>query len=169
MHADAFLFDSRVAAALPAGKRGSSTRSLTHVASAAGSGGVPDRLAIAFSADADAPQRARSAAARALAHWPQERRDAALLVISELITNAVRHGARDDSDEVSLLVRRRGGAVRIEVVDPRSGDGVVADSGIGEESQRSGWGLPIVAELTDRWGVEGGPGRTCVWCELDDV
>ncbi len=90
-------------------------------------------------------------------------------MISELVTNAVRHGARDDADEISLLVRRRGGATRIEVTDPRAGDGLVADGGVDGEAQRSGWGLPIVAELTDRWGVEGGPGRTCVWCELDDA
>jgi anti-sigma regulatory factor (Ser/Thr protein kinase) len=176
MHADASLYDTRLAAALR-GKRASGTRVTngSHTADSAvarsSAGGAPDRLAVSFAADADAPQRARAAASRALAHWSPERRDVALLVISELITNAVRHGARDDSDEVALLVRRRGRATRIEVTDPRSGsgDGLVADVSGGDGVQRSGWGLPIVAELTDRWGVEGGPGRTCVWCELDDA
>ncbi|MDO8185410.1 ATP-binding protein [Conexibacter sp. JD483] len=176
MHADASLYDSRIAAAVRGGKRSTSTRAQSdgHLQSADAprfAGGAPDRLAVTFPADADAPQRARAAASRALAHWTPERRDVALLVISELVTNAVRHGARDDADEVGLLVRRRGAATRIEVIDPRAGRGMVDDGGsaAGTEIQRSGWGLPIVAELTDRWGVEGGPGRTCVWCELDDA
>lgn len=174
MHADASLFDPRFTAALRGGKRASATR-VQHGAHADGgraanrSGDLPDRLSISFAADADAPQLARAAASHALARWSQDRRDVALLVISELVTNAVRHGARDDSDEVTLLVRRRGRATRIEVTDPRANDGAIVDSSVDEEAQRSGWGLPIVAELTDRWGVEGGPGRTCVWCELDDL
>ncbi len=121
---DASLFDSRLAAVRRQALSSTRGQTSTHVsdgtAAGRGSGGAPDRLAVAFAADADAPQQARAAASRALAHWTPERRDVALLVISELVTNAVRHGARDDSDEVALLVRRRGGATRIEVTDPRS-------------------------------------------------
>lgn len=135
---------------------------------AAGPQALPDGVELTLPATTDAPAQARRAARDALAHWSPERRDAALLVISELVTNAVRHGSDGPTDAIELRVQRRGGATRIEVSDdnasrreivyaPRRGD------------QRSGWGLPIVAELTDRWGVEHRGTCTCVWCELDVV
>ncbi|HEY4278874.1 MAG TPA: ATP-binding protein [Conexibacter sp.] len=139
----------------------------------AGNGGAPAQttrtgISLTLAASADAPTLARRAAADALGHWGQDRRDIALLVISELVTNAVRYGARGHGDRVSLSVRHRDGTTRIEVTDRRARGGAVAESWPrGSGGQRSGWGLPIVAELTDRWGVEHGPGRTCVWCEID--
>lgn len=135
-------------------------------------GALPGGVALTLFATADAPALARRAAGAALAHWAQERRDAALLVVSELVTNAVRHGSADPSDRVALRVRRHGGATRVEVTDQRARDGTLGDpddAPLDGTRKRSGWGLPIVAELTDRWGVERGAGRTCVWCEIDDA
>ncbi|MBB4663574.1 ATP-binding protein [Conexibacter arvalis] len=132
-------------------------------------GRSPGGVAIALDADADAPTRARHAAAAALGTWPSDRRDSVLLVISELVTNAVRHGSCDRRDRVALTIRRRDDTTRIEVVDSRARGGRVEEIDRGDGVQRSGWGLPIVAQLTDRWGVERGPGRTCVWCEIDDL
>lgn len=131
-------------------------------------GALPGGVAVSLSANAAAPQLARRAASSALSSWDQDRRDAALLVISELVTNAVRYGARERDDTISLRVRRRGRTTRIEVTDPRTQSGEITDAIASGGQKRSGWGLPIVAELTDRWGVERGPGRTCVWCELDE-
>ncbi|ADB51853.1 ATP-binding protein [Conexibacter woesei] len=133
-------------------------------------GALPGGLALTLPATSEAPTLARRAAGHSLAHWTQDRRDAALLVISELVTNAVRHGSADRSDQVTLRVRRRGLTTRIEVTDARSRDGTLeldGDEPLDGADRRSGWGLPIVAELSDRWGVERGPGRTCVWCEID--
>lgn len=131
-------------------------------------GALPGGVALTLAATTDAPQLARRAVASALASWEQDRREAALLVISELVTNAVRYGASDRDDRISLRVRRRGRTTRIEVTDPRARAGEIAETIVSGGQQRSGWGLPIVAELTDRWGVERGPGRTCIWCELDE-
>jgi anti-sigma regulatory factor (Ser/Thr protein kinase) len=145
-------------------------RSVTGVRSRAGAdGALPGGVAVTLAAGADAPRLARRAVARALEQWEQDRRDAALLVISELVTNAVRHGSCSSEDRVLLDVRRRGRTTRIEVTDPHARGGTIGEVTLGGEGQRSGWGLPIVAELTDRWGVERGQARTCVWCELDDV
>lgn len=130
---------------------------------------VPRALAIALDADADAPTRARRAVAEALHDWRPDRRDAMMLVVSELVTNAVRHGSCDRRDRVALTVRRHEGATRVEVTDSAARGSAVEEVERTGAAQRSGWGLPIVAELTDRWGVERGPGRTCVWCEIDDL
>jgi anti-sigma regulatory factor (Ser/Thr protein kinase) len=135
---------------------------------ATGPQALPDGVELTLAATAEAPAQARRAAREALAHWDPERRDAALLVISELVTNAVRHGSEGPRDAVAVRVQRHGGATRIEVTDDNAGQGeIVAAPGRGD--QRSGWGLPIVAELTDRWGVEHHGSCTCVWCELDAV
>lgn len=156
MHSDAHLHP------MPAGVNGRGRQAPAHP------GMPPGEVAVALDADADAPTRARHAAAAVLGHWPAERRDAILLVISELVTNAVRHGSADVHDRVGLTLRTRHGTLRVEVVDVRARGGAVEATTRGDGEQRSGWGLPIVAELTDRWGVERGPGRTCVWCEVDD-
>lgn len=164
MHAESPLFDSRVRL-MTRGSRPSAPRAMTDVRQP--DGALPGGIAVTLAAGPEAPQHARHAVAEALAHWPQDRRDAALLVISELVTNAVRHGARRAEDRIALVVRRRGQGTRIEVTDPRALGGSVAESPLDRDDKRSGWGLPIVAELTDRWGVERGTGRTCVWCEID--
>lgn len=130
---------------------------------------VARALAIALDADTDAPTRARRAVADTLRDWRPDRCDAIMLVVSELVTNAVRHGSCDRRDRISLTVRRRDDATRIEVTDSGARGRAVEEVERTGPAQRSGWGLPIVAELTDRWGVERGPGRTCVWCEIDDL
>jgi anti-sigma regulatory factor (Ser/Thr protein kinase) len=82
------------------------------------------------------------------------------LVVSELVTNAVRHGP---SGLITLrLVTDAEGNVAGEVVD--QGDGVVA---IRERAPDTagGLGLPIVDSLTSSWGVR--PGSTHVWFRFD--
>ena len=82
------------------------------------------------------------------------------LVVSELVTNAVRHGP---GELITLrLVSAPDGGVAGEVVD--QGDGVVAirERGSGLDG---GLGLPIVDALTSAWGVY--PGSTHVWFRFD--
>ena len=82
------------------------------------------------------------------------------LVVSELVTNAVRHGP---GELITLrLVSAPDGTIAGEVVD--QGHGVVAirehDAGAA-----GGLGLPIVDALTSAWGVY--PGSTHVWFRFD--
>lgn len=83
-----------------------------------------------------------------------------LLLVSELVTNAVRH-ARGERFEVRLEVRPD--ALRLEVHDDGAGfDPRIQPSGDGT----GGYGLYIVDRLADRWGAEGGDGGM-IWLEVD--
>ena len=87
------------------------------------------------------------------------------LVISELVTNAVRHGASPD-DEIKLAVTPKDGYVCVQVTDP--GPGLVPKPGaLGPDEDAGGFGLYIVEQLTRRWGVTREDDKTRVWFELD--
>lgn len=85
------------------------------------------------------------------------------LVVSELVTNAVRHGPTGADAHVDLSVGMVGDAVRVEVMD--TGNGFRPPRGPREDGG-GGWGLVLVDSVADRWGVaEGSPTR--VWLEID--
>lgn len=85
-------------------------------------------------------------------------RDAQLL-LSELVANAVRYG---DGTPVSLSVRAEPDILRVEVSDRGAGFDPLALAA--PSTRRSGgWGLPIVAALSHRWGVDYAPSGTTVW------
>lgn len=111
--------------------------------------------------------RARHALAAALASWGlAELEDAASLVLSELMTNALRH-AKVPQREIGTCVLRLAAprGVRIEVHDASPAKPEVRASGPEDEGGR---GLALVDALTGgRWGVADrpGPGKL-VWAEL---
>ncbi len=120
-------------------------------------------------AEVPLPSRPESAAtARRLAqvvvlrHWgltPRMTEDAVLLV-SELVGNAVRHtGAR----VFGLRMRRRRGWIRIEVRDPSRGLPCLMPV---QEMDISGRGLFLVDKLADRWGVDLLPRGKTTWFEM---
>jgi anti-sigma regulatory factor (Ser/Thr protein kinase) len=86
--------------------------------------------------------------------------DAAGLLTSELVTNAIRHAGTS----VELLARVND-ALRVEVTDgrpelplaPRDAEGFSV----------SGRGLHLVDELASRWGVHRDGDTKTVWFELD--
>ena len=84
------------------------------------------------------------------------------LLVTELITNALRHGALKSGDHVSVRASVYGGVVRIEVTDPGTA-GEVAPREPGPRG--GGYGLYLVEQLAKRWGVDRAHGTT-VWCEL---
>ena len=86
------------------------------------------------------------------------------LLISELVTNAVRHAKLAPGDRIRLIVDVDGSALRVEVHDP--GGGFVPREPAPDPERPSGWGLYLVAELADRWGVDSGD-ATLVWFEVD--
>ena len=86
------------------------------------------------------------------------------LLVSELVTNAVRHANLAPGDMILLVFEVADHAFRVEVHDP--GGGFVPTSPAPDPARPSGWGLYLVAELADRWGVDSDD-TTLVWFELD--
>jgi serine/threonine-protein kinase RsbW len=85
--------------------------------------------------------------------------DSAVLVISELFTNAVRHAPQLPDEMIQTRFVRENGGVRLEVYDT-SGSWPVPRS----PGESGGFGLLVVEELADCWGVEvAGWGGKAVW------
>jgi two-component sensor histidine kinase len=114
-----------------------------------------------------AASEARHAFAAAEDSLDDDERQPVLLMLTELVTNAVRHGAGAD--------RPRG--VAVKVVESGTGVGAaVTNPGEGFEwhGRRSddllepgGFGLLLVDRLASRWGIDRTAGATTVWFELD--
>jgi anti-sigma regulatory factor (Ser/Thr protein kinase) len=90
----------------------------------------------------------------------------ARLMVSELVTNSLRHASLSIDQEIELVMVVRQGTLRVEVGD--AGPGFEPRPRAIDASNESGWGLFLVARLADRWGVER-DGLHRVWFELDHV
>jgi anti-sigma regulatory factor (Ser/Thr protein kinase) len=86
------------------------------------------------------------------------------LLVSEVVTNAVRHANLVAGDAIELVVELNRRTLRVEVHDP--GGGFVPSAPAPDPTRPSGWGLYLVAELADRWGVDSDQ-TTLVWFEFD--
>jgi anti-sigma regulatory factor (Ser/Thr protein kinase) len=85
------------------------------------------------------------------------------LLVSEVVTNSVKHAGAGPDESITMEVTIRPEAVRIEVFD--LGKGFEPPIPAPEAGQDSGWGLYLVEQLADSWGVRE-QGGTCVWFEL---
>jgi anti-sigma regulatory factor (Ser/Thr protein kinase) len=87
------------------------------------------------------------------------------LIVSELVTNSVRHAGLSPDEQISLAVAISVGSVRGRVCDP--GPGFEKPTEPRPRTDLSGgWGLPIVERISDRWGIKRN-GCACVWFEID--
>jgi signal transduction histidine kinase len=85
-----------------------------------------------------------------------------MLIVSELATNAVRHGGATTPEQtLEVHLALMDGGVRLEVVDPGSG----FDPGGHGPRHDGGYGLHMLGRLAARWGVAGSS-PTTVWAEL---
>src|SRR5438270_416362 len=113
--------------------------------------------------EAGAVPRARQFVRDALASAPHEQRDDSELVVAELVTNAILHGA----GPVTLLVQPRGDIVRIEVHDTGRQRPFAVRGG---PDAMTGRGLALVGSLSREWGVEPTPdGGKIVWAEVPEI
>ena len=117
-----------------------------------------------LAATAQAPGLARQATHEALAAWRVAHlEETAVLLVSELVTNAVRHASTGGSALV-LRLEAAGGWLRIEVhdADPR-----MPQPRTPHVHEESGFGFVLLDALADKWGVRESTIGKAVWAELD--
>jgi anti-sigma regulatory factor (Ser/Thr protein kinase) len=114
--------------------------------------------------DPGAPAAARHALEELRQSLDDERFHACKLLTTELVTNVLRHApARSAWSTADMRVRMYPDRVRIEVRD--DGIGFKPRPRRPDQDVESGWGLHLVEELSDDWGVEPGV-QNCVWFSL---
>ena len=87
------------------------------------------------------------------------------LLLTELVTNAVRHGGAQDGQRVAVTVEHRPGLLRVSVSD--SGPGFHwRPPAPRRPPAEGGYGLVLVDRMAQRWGIEPGGDSTTVWFEL---
>jgi anti-sigma regulatory factor (Ser/Thr protein kinase) len=110
-----------------------------------------------------AASRARAFTKDALARWNlAEFEETAVLLVSELVGNVVRHAR---SREAGLRLRLQADLcrLRIEVFDT---DPEVPRPRTPAEGDEPGFGFVLIEALAARWGVHQAPGGKTVWAEL---
>jgi anti-sigma regulatory factor (Ser/Thr protein kinase) len=117
-------------------------------------------------AQPEGPAQARRIIADELsARIPAPVLDDVKLMVSELVTNGIVHGSTQGQSAVTLdlLVN---GHIRCRVLD--HGEGFARRAGRGGPGGwegLGGWGLQVVEELSDSWGMQSSAERTEVWFE----
>jgi anti-sigma regulatory factor (Ser/Thr protein kinase) len=120
-------------------------------------------LELKLLATPDAPYDARHALDRLAAEVPREVLENLRLLVSELVTNCIRHAGVDPHASIELTVSPRNSVIRVEVSDP--GEGFEPAPVTLSLYSTSGWGLYLVEQIADRWGVSVENG-TKVWFEI---
>lgn len=114
-----------------------------------------------LSARDDAPARARAHVSALLRRWGprDDTRDNALLLVSELVTNAVRFA----TGPITVRLIRAGHGLLCEVGDTGNGRPRLSRGGLLDDGGR---GLHVVHRLTTRWGVRWTDTGKVVWAEV---
>ena len=127
--------------------------------------GRPALLDLRLSPTFDAPGQAREAFDQLRLELPDQTLQDVRLLLSELVTNGVRHARLDAHEWIRARVQAGGGSVRVEVTDPGSGFETRELQGPDQE-QTAGFGISLMRQLSDRWGILT-DGLTKVWFEID--
>jgi anti-sigma regulatory factor (Ser/Thr protein kinase) len=120
-----------------------------------------DSLTMRLGGGTEAAATARRALSRLRSDIDPPLMETLRLLVTELVTNSVRHA---EADSVLLHVLVRPSSVWTEVTD--EGPGFDPASTGTPRAERSGWGLFLVERLADRWGARHEDGATRVWFEL---
>ncbi len=114
-------------------------------------------------AQRDAPASARRALRGLGRYVDEDSLSHTELLVSELVTNSVRHGRLGADDRICIAITVDDTVLRAEVADPGAG----FDAGVASPrpDQTGGYGLFLLQQLAQRWGVCRDDG-TRVWFEL---
>ena len=88
-----------------------------------------------------------------------------VLLLSEVVTNSVRHAGLGPGEGIGVTVSATGRGLRVEVIESGSGFDVQEIAARPPETGAGGWGLYLVDRLSSAWGVSGGS-QTRVWFEV---
>jgi signal transduction histidine kinase len=116
--------------------------------------GAPHNVSRVLFARPDAPEEAR----RALGALPlpSTTREHLTLLVTELVTNALRHAGLSRDDRIGISLVNGAGRARL----------AVHDGGPGFTQDATGSGLALVEALSNAWGVRAGADGCTVWCEI---
>jgi anti-sigma regulatory factor (Ser/Thr protein kinase) len=121
-------------------------------------------VALALHVHASSPRIAREAVRPLLDGFTEQTRYRALLLVTEIVANAVRHGAPEgtigvhatmETGRLYVSVRNPPGAKQVQQRQP-------------DLVRGGGLGLHIVDQLATDWGSEQTASTTHVWFELDE-
>jgi anti-sigma regulatory factor (Ser/Thr protein kinase) len=112
--------------------------------------------------EVEAPFRARQAVSPLAEDFDWRAADI-MLVVSELVTNSVRHAS---GGPIEVRAQRTPGGLEVEVCDPPPGFDPPARDIEHARLGEGGLGLAVVDALTDEWGVRSN-GEACVWARFD--
>ena len=128
-----------------------------------------DRLALVAPIVAALGHEAGAEARRALiagdGELPATVRADVLLLLTELVTNAVRHSGLRPDESLHVELDQWAERVQVKVVD--TGTQFTRIRPGAREDQSGGWGLLLVDRIADTWGVGPTESGTCVWFEID--
>jgi len=86
------------------------------------------------------------------------------LLVTELVSNSVRHAGVGQDDHVSVTLKLTSACVRVEVSD--AGEGFAIPERPQKRNADGGRGLQILAAVAHRWGIERAQ-PISVWFEID--
>jgi signal transduction histidine kinase len=112
--------------------------------------------------DEGAPETARRSLEPLRGSFTDPLVDEAMLLLSEVVTNSVRHADLGPSDRIDVRVRGGASGLHVDVID--AGPGFDPDRVRARAA--GGFGLRLVDRLAARWGVARDD-VTRVWFELD--
>jgi anti-sigma regulatory factor (Ser/Thr protein kinase) len=147
----------------PEPRRGGSSHASWLAQPARGSG-TKNRIDVEFEAGPTAAAGARNALTALEGKVDARLLGDVRLLVSELVTNSVRHSDAHARDVVHMSVSVTETSLRVEVADP--GKGFEPKPRDADRTRPGGWGLVLVDELSDRWGVARDQ-LTRVWFEMD--
>jgi anti-sigma regulatory factor (Ser/Thr protein kinase) len=117
-----------------------------------------------FPASSTAPALARASVGTVLEGLTDGQTEDVLLLLSELVTNAVRHTSSAALSDVIVRLDARPELVRVEVLNPGTSFDPPAPQT--PSTTGTGLGLFLVDALAREWGVEREGQRTKVWFEI---
>jgi anti-sigma regulatory factor (Ser/Thr protein kinase) len=124
----------------------------------------PSMLNLLLTEESGAAAAARQAMREGNGMLPAAIRDDVLLLVSELVTNAVRHAGAGPDRPLHVQLLRGPRWVVVTVADRGPGFTWHPAPPAGNES--GGWGLFLVDRIADRWGVECTTSGSRVWFEI---